>query len=117
MQGKREKPFFLFCAGIKFLQYVAGAEASGSSLKLHRWSKVLRILLFIFRCLFVANERKVFRSLNANTRGPVIDYPARSMVFRDLYNWLMGSSRIAEIDTEASQIDTATSDQFPWQFR
>ena len=54
--GQERETVFLLCAGIKFLQYVAGAEASGFSLKLHRWSKVLRILLFILRYLFVANE-------------------------------------------------------------
>ena len=39
--GQERETIFLFCAGIKFLQYIAGAEASGFSLKLHRWSKVL----------------------------------------------------------------------------
>ena len=47
--GQERETVFLFCAGIKFLQYIAGAQASGFSLRLSRWIKVLLIY-----CLYSA---------------------------------------------------------------
>ena len=47
--GKERETVFLFCAGIKFLQYVAGTEVSGIVLRLSRWIKVLSIY-----CLYSA---------------------------------------------------------------
>ena len=46
----RERNRFLFYAGIKFLQYVAGTEVSGIVLRLSRWIKVLSIY-----CLYSAS--------------------------------------------------------------